>query len=120
MNDEYESPIDFQSLLMKRIMDKKTEQPTSYKSNGFDPYKSMIDRKNGNYVPQEDIKSWPEEDIKNLEDFCKKYGLIGVSCGKMPPSVVLHMLKQKMGVLDEKNVNYPYQRVDNKKSIIHG
>ena len=93
----------------------------------------------GNVLPDiSSIVRWPEADVKVLEDFCKKYGVLGFDCGKMSPIAALAMLKnmlgivdgplenripsgyEKMGVKSNYSPNDPYQSVFQKKDILHG
>jgi len=47
------------------------------------------------------IQEFPQQDINELESFCRKYGIIGFNCGRMHPRAALRMLKMKMGVPNE-------------------
>ena len=75
-------------------------------SNGFDPYQTMLRRKQTNV--QDDtgyidtpVQEYDPKDIRALEEFCQKYGIIGFNCGKMSPKAALQMLKKRVGVIDE-------------------
>jgi len=123
MNDEeYQSPIDFNSFVSDRLSSKQLEPNPK---TSFDPYKLMADRKkaqDGEFTYQP-VQKWPEEDIKKLEDFCKQYGILGFNCGRMPPLVALSMLKQKLGIIDsivdnKYNINNPYGSTTNNKKIL--
>lgn len=67
----------------------------------FDPYKLLLKRKQ-----QEDDPTFiskiehNHEDIKELEEFCNKYGILGINFKNMNPKTILNMLKSKMGVID--------------------
>lgn len=126
--EEYQSIApSMEQLLSQRIASKTSEaQP----KNGFDPYKIMVNKKNG--VQEEkplEVQRWPAEDIKRLEDFCKKHGIVGFNCGRLPPILALRLLKDKLGisdaVVDDKfiesyNINYPYTEAISKKQLIKG
>ena len=40
------------------------------------------------------------DDVVALEEFCRKYGIVGVNFGNMSPRTTLNMLKGKMGIVD--------------------
>ena len=102
----------------EQMMTKKT----IVNDGGFDPHKLMINRKReetGEIQPQK--QSWPERDIKTLEDFCLKYGIIGFNSGKMSPIAALALLKQKLGVIDSPAENrVTYSDSINKKILLTG
>ena len=80
-------------------------------TNGFDPYQAMLSRKKR----EEDSQSFPtveynQNDIRELEEFCKQYNILGFNCGKMGPKAALNMLKNKLGIITEK--------IDNKKILL--
>ena len=68
--------------------------------------------------------TWPSEDIKTLEDFCKKHGVVGFNCGHMSPIAALAFLKKKMGISDptltERTPYVGYLQTGNQKSVLHG
>jgi hypothetical protein len=74
--------------------------------NGFDPYQSMLRRKQSNvsdesgYINAE-VQQYDVKDIQALEEFCQQYGIMGFNFGKMNPKSALRMLKGKMGIIDE-------------------
>lgn len=43
------------------------------------------------------IPEYNEEDMKELEEYCKKRGIVGVNFGNRNPRAVLEMLKGRMG-----------------------
>ena len=59
---------------------------------------------------------YPNDDIKQLEDFCRQHGILGFSCGHMNPKTALRMLKGKMGVLDSEN----YNKSSNSANLLFG
>lgn len=64
---------------------------------------------------------WPEKDIKALEDFCKKHGIVGYNCGRMNPIAALALLKQKLGIVDSSlQERTPYSNPSNKKILLNG
>jgi len=54
------------------------------------------------------------EDVKALEEFCNKHGILGFSVGNMHPKAALMMLKSKMGIIET-----PIQ-VNTKKQLLYG
>ena len=128
---------DFTQILKNRMV-------TGVQPNlpGFDPHAMMVKKnkiEKGEIAPDPlpEVK-WPEKDIKMLEDFCQKCGIIGFSCGRMGPIAALAFLKNKMGLdnrpLSEripfgyektgtKNIyssNYPYQHPEDKRIVLGG
>lgn len=75
------------------------EIPTSLN----DPiFQSLVRRKQqGEYTNLPPIQEFPQQDINELESFCRKYGIIGFNCGRMHPKAALRMLKMRMGVPNE-------------------
>jgi hypothetical protein len=82
--------------------------------NGFDPYQSMLRRKQSNvsdesgYINAE-VEQYDPNDIQELEEFCQQYGIMGFNFGKMNPKSALRMLKNKMGIVE---------KVNNKKMLL--
>jgi len=72
------------------------ETPTSLN----DPiFQSLVRRKQqGEDTTLPPIQEFPQQDIEELESFCRKYGIIGFNCGRMNPKSALRMLKSRMGV----------------------
>ena len=77
-------------------------RPMSNSLPNFDPVALMAKRKqqrdDGNLPP---ITSFNDNDIKELESFCHKYGIIGFNCGNMNPKAALRLLKMRMGIPNE-------------------
>lgn len=131
MSDWNEYPV-FDQLLAQKIAAKKVEQPSSTSTPSFDPYKTMMmkkDAEEGKPVDTSNVVKWPEEDIRRLEEFCKMMGIANFSCGRMPPLAALAFLKQKLGVVDgtlENRTPIGYEKLKYnsknpyKKDIIHG
>ena len=65
----------------------------------FDIYNALVKRKKqGEDTTLPPIQEFPQQDIEELESFCRKYGIIGFNCGRMNPKAELRMLKSRMGV----------------------
>ena len=97
--------------------------PTIIKDGAFDPHQLMLKKKltdSGESVDSTPKQSWRKPRIKALEDFCKKYGIIGFDCGLMSPIVELSMLKQKLGVIEPTENKVTYSDVMNKKVLLKG
>ena len=54
------------------------------RDNGEEPILPAVEYKN--------------EDVKALEEFCNKYGIVAMNFGRMNPQIALKMLKAKMGI----------------------
>lgn len=77
----------------------------------FDPYQMLLRRKQREEDPQSfPVIQYDENDIRELEEFCQQYNILGFNCGKMGPKAALNMLKNKLGVISEK--------VENKKILL--
>ena len=150
MSDEFESinnrMPDLQAALAQRIMAKKAEESGNIlpPPGTSDPYQLMLKRKkieSGEIDTTKDtpIRQWPEADVKRLQDYCTKMGIIGFK-SNLPPIVALGMLKkqfgddfsdvpleqrvpegyEKMGTPSTYGPNYPYSQAVQKKQILHG
>ena len=143
MSDEFESLNsklpDLESVLIQRL---SQSQATTNQPNGqFDPYKAMIKKKEADTVPIDPstIKQWPEADVKRLQEYCEKMGIIGFSAGRMHPIAALSMLKKQFGEdftgtpMEERlpvgyekmgtksyGPNNTYSQTIQKKQILHG
>ena len=122
--EEYpDLPIDLSTFISNRMILK--DSMGNKDPNGFDPYLTMINKKkieNGEVNEFQTIK-WPEKDLKELEEFCKKHGILGFNCGRMSPIAALSLLKNKMGIVDsttEERIPYGYSKIGTTKSILHG
>ena len=75
------------------------EIPTSLN----DPiFQSLVRRKQqGEDTNLPPIQEFPQQDINELESFCRKYGIIGFNCGRMHPKAALRMLNMRMGIPNE-------------------
>lgn len=107
---------DFNQLLANKVQSIK---------GGFDPHQMMVQKKQvqSGEIPADITvpkQTWPEKDVKALEDFCKQYGLIGFNCGRMSPIAALSLLKKQMGVVDgpiEDRVPIGYKKIDSKFTL---
>ena len=120
---------DFNQLLTKKIESVK-------QTNGFDPYKLMIQKKNQELgeIDETPIQRWSEKDVKVLESFCKEHGIVGFNSGNMSPIAALFLLKKKLGITEEGfneipkgleklhryNPHYSYTEMIKKKTLING
>jgi hypothetical protein len=132
-NDNYESRMsdfDIISTLQQRIAKKQIQtfspQSSSSKTT-IDPYQMMVNRKKelaGEITKP--VQNWPDADVKKLEDFCNKMGILGIGCGNMNPIAVLAMLKQKLGIVDTVSQsegyspNHPYSETIKNRILLHG
>lgn len=65
----------------------------------FDIYNALVKRKKqGEDTNLPPIQEFPQEDVEELESFCRKYGILGFNCGRMNPKAALNMLRRKIGV----------------------
>jgi hypothetical protein len=147
MSDTFEdignSMPDMASLLAQRLAARKAEESGISSHPGtFDPYQSLVNKRNTGEIPIDPttIQKWPEDDVRKLQDYCQKMGIVGFNCGRMHPIAALSMLKQRFGD-DYSNVpleeripsghqkagthsgygpNYPYSEAMKKKQILHG
>jgi hypothetical protein len=76
-----------------------------------DMIRNMMIRRNQSNEFQQVVQYDPSE-VTELEEFCAKYGILGVNFGKMSPRATLSMLKAKMGIRDSVN--------ENKKILLKG
>ena len=129
---------DFGQLMVQRLAP-KLNNPT-----GFDPHAVMVKKnqiEKGEIVPDTtpEVK-WPEDQVKALEDFCIKHGILGFNCGRMSPIAALAFLKQKIGGFEDislservphgyeamggtpsrYNANFPYSLPQDKRVILNG
>jgi len=142
MNEEFRELPDMASILAQRIAAKKADVSGTPAPGTFDPYQAMLKKKENETSPIDPstIQTWPEEDVKKLQDYCQKMGIVGFNCGKMHPIAALAMLKrqfgedysevplqerlpngfEKLGTKSSYGPNYPYSQAVNKKQILHG
>ena len=115
--DAYPTMPSMEQVISQRI-------PTVTKDGSFDPHQLMVKKKltdSGESIDTTPKQNYLEKDIKTLEDFCLKYGIVGFNCGKMSPIAALAMLKQKFGVIDSPVENrVTYSDVMTKKMLLKG
>ena len=137
MSDEYPSLPGFEQMLQNRIAQKISSTDSFPPIGTCDPYKLMLQRKNGeSTLPL--VQQWPEEDVMALNNFCQKNGIVGIS-SHMNPKLVLMQLRQQVGdysgvpleercpigyerqgILNKYGSNYPYGEAITKKQVLHG
>lgn len=81
-------------------------RPMTVQNSSFDPYQVMLKKKNrdDDNISSEVIQ-YDENDVYELEKFCKEHNILGFNCGKMSPKSALNMLKSKIGVKTENVLN---------------
>lgn len=86
----------------------------------YDPiHAALVKRKkilDGDDVELPQKTEYKNEDVKALEDFCKRYGILATHFGNIPPTAALRMLKAKMGVIESPVT----ETQTNKKSLLLG
>jgi len=105
----------FESLASNRVQ--------VIKDGAFDPHQLMVKKKltdAGDAVDMTPKQTWPDQEIKALEDFCLKYGIVGFNCGRMSPVAALAMLKQKLGVIEPTENRVTYSDAMNKRTLLKG
>ena len=129
---------DFGQLVAQRLAPKIQQA-----GGNFDPHAMMVKKnqiEKGEVVPDTtpEVK-WPEDQVKALEDFCAKHGILGFNCGRTSPLAALALLKQKVGdysetPLDKRlpigyesrgtpnryNSNFPYSHPEDRRVILNG
>lgn len=137
MSDEFPTLPGFENLLQQRIAQKSVALPPP---GTADPYNLMLQRKKGEIkeVDPATIQKWPEEDVKELEDYCRRNGIVGFA-SRMNPKLALMQLKrqvgdysgvaledrvpegyEKVGTPNKYGPSYPYSAAVAKKQILHG
>lgn len=149
MSDDFESLNsripDFGAALTQRVIARSAgENGTLPPAGTVDPYKMMLQRKQG-IVPETSpvpiAIEWPADQVKQLQDYCTKMGIVGFNAGRLNPIVALAMLKkqfgedfsdvplnervpqgyEKFGMRNNYNASYPYtERGGPPKQILHG
>ena len=88
------------------MMNRHEIQPVNVPLGGFDPHKMFLKKSQEDSQPlgfqPTNIPQYSDEEIKELEEYCKSRGIIGVNFGNMSPRAVLNMLKEKNGFHTEK------------------
>lgn len=96
--NEYESwpCIGPEALLMQRIQQQST---IITPPNAFDPYQALLKRKQkGDDTTLPPVSEYDPNDIYELQEFCKQYGIAGFNFGRLSPKAALKMLKAQMGI----------------------
>ena len=141
MAEEFPTLPGFDNLLQQRIIQKAASASGPLPPAGTaDPYQLMVKRKQAETAPADPstIQKWPEEDVKELEDYCKRNGIMGFA-SRMNPKLALMQLKRQVGdysgvALDDRipegyekigtpnkyGPGYPYSSAVAKKQILHG
>lgn len=140
MSEDFPSIPGFESMLQQRIAQKSGVAGPLPPPGTVDPYQVMLQRKRGETTPIDPstIQQWPAEDVKELDDFCKRNGILGVS-SRMNPKLALMQLKRQIGdysgvALEDRvpegyeragtpnkfGPNYPYSEAVVKKQVLHG
>ena len=149
MSEEFESLNsripDFGAAIAQRVAARAAEaNGTTLPPPGtVDPYKLMLQRKQGitpEAAPIPTAPEWPADQVKKLQDYCTKMGIVGFSAGRMNPLAALAMLKkqfgddyidipleervpegyQKIGTKSPYGPSYPYSQAVNQRRILHG
>ena len=137
MSEEFPTLPGFDNLLQQRIAQKNAPLPPP---GTADPYNLMLQRKKGEIkeIDPATIQKWPEEDVKELEDYCRRNGIVGFA-SRMNPKLALMQLKrqvgdysgvaledrvpegyEKVGTPNKYGPGYPYSAAVAKKQILHG
>jgi hypothetical protein len=146
MNDEYEPYPDVSDVLTQRLQ-QRFEASKNPPAGTVDPYQLIMQKKQRVVaepskvaIETTPIVKWPEAEIKQLQDYCTKMGIVGFNCGSMPPIVVLAMLKrqygedytnipledripegyEKLGAHSPYGPNFTYSEAIKRKQILHG
>ena len=140
MSEDFHTLPGLDNLLQQRIAQKSGVDGPLPPPGTMDPYKLLMQRKRGETIPIDPstIPQWPEEDVKELEDFCKRNGILGIS-SRMNPKLALMQLKrqvgdysgvsladrvpegyERMGTPNKFGPNSPYSQAVVKKQVLHG
>jgi hypothetical protein len=140
MSEEFPTLRGFENLLQQRVAQKSAIEGPLPPAGTIDPYQLLLQRKKGEIkeIDPATIQEWPSEDVKELEDYCRRNGVVGVS-SRLNPKLALMQLKrqvgdyggvpleermpegyEKIGTPNKYGPNYPYSDAISKKQIIHG
>lgn len=140
MSEEYPTLPGFENLLQQRTVQKSAANAPLPPPGTVDPYQLMLKRQKGETpaAPLPPVQTWPEEDVKALEDYCKRNGIVGFAT-RQNPKLALMQLKQqvgdysgvaledrvpegyeKVGTPNKYGPSYPYSAAISKKQILHG
>ena len=99
-SSEFSTLPDIGQVLRQRIAAKKAGTETAVPTSGFDPHKLMVKKHKveiGEELPEiPNDPQWPDADVKALQDYCQKMGIVGFS-SRQHPRLALMKLKQNMG-----------------------
>lgn len=84
--------------------------PNKYANGGVDVSALLAGHKFAPTKEQPTIKQHDPSEVIELENFCRRYGIVGVNFNGMAPRAVLQMLKRRMGINEEASA----------RSILHG
>lgn len=94
-----------QDYILNRL-NEKFGVNTNSKSDGvsLNDINSLLKGKNKKQITTSNTEKlvFDKNDEKELEDFCKKHGIMGVDFGNKNPKQILEMLKRHMGLSNEK------------------
>ena len=96
--------------------------PDPYHNMGnYDPIHAMLVKRKQQHDSGEEVLEpkleYKNEDVKALEEFCRKMGIVGFSICRMNPKTALMMLKTKMGLVE--NPSTPTPKSD-KQQLLYG
>jgi hypothetical protein len=89
--------------------------PFNISGHVHDPiYSMMLKRKqqeesDASLPPQ---VNYANDDIIELEEFCRTHGILGFNCGNMHPKAALRILRGKMGIPTTENIIKPKLLLD--------
>ena len=114
MNDTFSEIPNFELILKQRLA---TTSATNSNAT-VDPYQMMINKKHQpkSQITDIPVQVYPESQIKALEDYCKKMGIVGYNCGTIPPGAALALLKNQLG---DYTVSPTEQSITPKKQLLH-
>lgn len=118
MSDEFapypDLPVNLDVMLAQRVAQKTSLPPPGT----VDPYQVMLQRKKQaetGEAPPLPAQQWPEADVKALEDYCKKMGIVGFSTRQNPRIALMQLQKQfgedYTGVPLEERIPAGYEKV---------
>lgn len=137
--EEYPTLPGFDQMFAQRIASKAA--PSALPPPGTaDPYELMVKRKEGGQaeLPLAPTQQWPEEDVKALEDYCKRNGILGFATRQNPKLALMQLKRQvgdysgvpledrvpegyeRRGTPNKYGPGYPYSEAVAKKQVLHG
>lgn len=138
--EEYPTLPGFEQMFAQRIAQKTAANAPLPPPGTVDPYQLMLQRQKGETPasPLPPVQTWPEEDVKALEDYCKRMGIVGFATRQNPKLALMQLQKQmgdysgvpleervpegyeKLGTPNKYGPGYPYGAAVAKKQILHG